>query len=139
MWTFRDQIHLQNVSAVRGRDVVIHTDNHDIEVEAFADTFAMPLIRQIGKANIAGQLPADDISHIVRCGSGSLRVFRGDCLRNSVVHWVVLLDIGRCRLAIGLRRRRSPVLRGAIRYGSWFSNDVSHVRRVGVIVWWEGG
>lgn len=46
---------------------LIHTDNHDIEVETLADTLAVPLVGQVGKTNIAGKLAADDVLHI---GSG---------------------------------------------------------------------
>lgn len=37
------------------------TNNHDVEVEAFADTLAVPLVWQIGKANVTGQLPANNV------------------------------------------------------------------------------
>ena len=45
------------------------TDNHDVEVEAFADTLAVPLVGQVGKADITSQLPADDVP-VVRDGRG---------------------------------------------------------------------
>ncbi len=41
------------------------TDNHDVEVEALSDALAVPLVREVGKANVACQLPANHISAIV--------------------------------------------------------------------------
>lgn len=52
-----------------------HTDNHDIEVEALADTFAMPLIWQVCESDKASQLSADNVSHIASCRSGCLWIF----------------------------------------------------------------
>lgn len=47
------------------------TDNHDIEVEALADTLAVPLVGKIGETNVACQLSANDVSHVAGgLGSG---------------------------------------------------------------------
>ena len=40
------------------------TNDHDVEVEAFPDALAVPLVREVGKANVPGQLPADDIGSL---------------------------------------------------------------------------
>ena len=40
------------------------TNDHDVEIEALADRLAMPLIRQIRKANIPSQLPPDNIRQL---------------------------------------------------------------------------
>lgn len=41
-----------------------HTDNHNIEAEPFPDTSAMPLVWQVGKSNVTGELSADDVLHV---------------------------------------------------------------------------
>jgi len=41
------------------------TDYHDVEVESFANTLAVPLVREIGKPNIAGQLSSNYILVVV--------------------------------------------------------------------------
>jgi hypothetical protein len=48
---------------------VLLTNNHDVEVEALANALAVPLVRQVGEANIASELPTDNISGIIwwRC------------------------------------------------------------------------
>lgn len=53
------------------------TNDHDVEVEAFPDALAVPLVREVGEANVPGQLPADDI-----CGLGD----RWDKVRRRVVN-----------------------------------------------------
>lgn len=82
-----------------------HTDYHDVEVEALANTLAVPLVGQIGKADVASQLPTNDIAHVTGCGSCSFGVFRRDRLGNARAMRVALADEGRGRLAIGDRRR----------------------------------
>ena len=58
-----DSPKLVSVSA-QGHEISILTNNHDVEVEAFSNTFAVPLIGQICKSHIAGELPTDDVFHI---------------------------------------------------------------------------
>lgn len=55
------------------------TDNHDVEVETLAHTFAVPLIWQVRETNVAGQLPAHDV-HVVGHGGCGLGVLRGHSL-----------------------------------------------------------
>ena len=50
------------------------TNNHDVEVEAFADTLAVPLIGKVGESNVSRQLAANNISHITGSLSSSLWV-----------------------------------------------------------------
>jgi hypothetical protein len=45
------------------------TNNHDVEVETLPDTLAVPLVGQIGKANIASELPADNVPVVVDNGN----------------------------------------------------------------------
>lgn len=72
------------------------TNNHDVEVEAFAHTLAMPLVGQVRETNVAGELPAHNV-HVVGHGRGGLGVLCGHGLgrlrlavspRESVVHVV---------------------------------------------------
>ena len=44
------------------------TDNHDVEVESLANTLAVPLVWEIGKSNIAGQLPSDNVLVVIDDG-----------------------------------------------------------------------
>ena len=53
------------------------TDNHDVEVEPFAHTLAVPLVGQVRKTNVACELPAHNV-HVVRHGSCGLGVLRRD-------------------------------------------------------------
>lgn len=52
-----------------------HTDDHDIEVESLSHTFAMPLVRQVGEADIASQFSPDHVSHVICCGGSSFGIF----------------------------------------------------------------
>jgi len=55
------------------------TDDHHIEVEALADALAVPLVGQVGEADIACELAADDVlivgaaSLLGSCGLGVRR------------------------------------------------------------------
>lgn len=69
-----------------------HTDNHDVEVESLADTLAVPLVGQVGETNIAGQLAANHVLHVVRSLGDSLRVARADSLSISGAHGVGALN-----------------------------------------------
>ena len=51
------------------------TDNHDVKVEALANTLAVPLVRQVGETNVSGQLPADNVPHVASGLSSGLGVF----------------------------------------------------------------
>lgn len=39
----------------------ILTNNHNVEVEALANTLTVPLVGKVGKANVARQLSADNV------------------------------------------------------------------------------
>lgn len=39
----------------------VHTNNHNVEVEAFAYTLTVPLVRQVSEANVPCQLSSDNI------------------------------------------------------------------------------
>lgn len=83
--------------------VRIRTNYHDIEVESLSDTLAVPLVREVSKADIAGQLPSNDVLAVIddrarrRGGSGGcgfeVRTRRRRRLRRGL-------------LAIGRRKRR---------------------------------
>ena len=82
------------------------TNNHDIEVEPLANTLAVPLVREIGKADIAGKLAADNIAVVVDYGdNGSCGV-------------VVRIRLSRLRRLRYWRRRTVGGLRGGGR-PSW--------------------
>jgi hypothetical protein len=38
-----------------------HTNNHNVEVEAFADTLSVPLVGQVGEADVASELSSDNV------------------------------------------------------------------------------
>lgn len=82
----------------------ILTNDHNVEVEALADTLAMPLVGQVGETDVACELPAHDVPHVTRRLSCGLRVPGGDGLRSggaAIEHGVAVLDVvGRCRLAV---------------------------------------
>lgn len=98
-----------------------HTNNHHIEVEALADTLAVPLVGQVGETDVACQLAADHVLHVGGSLGGGLGVAGGDRLGNSGAHWVAALDERRFHAAArggrvpgrdrrrdwGSRRRRS--------------------------------
>jgi hypothetical protein len=42
------------------------TNDHNIEVEALADTLAVPLVGQVRKANVARQLPPNNVLRLAR-------------------------------------------------------------------------
>lgn len=50
------------------------TDNHNVEVEAFPDTLAMPLVWQVGESNESCQLSAHNVSHVAGSSGGDLGV-----------------------------------------------------------------
>lgn len=62
------------------RGVRPRTNNHDVEVESFAHTLAMPLVGQVRETDIACELPAHDV-HVVCHGCGGLGVLCGHGLR----------------------------------------------------------
>ena len=64
-----------------GLDILRRTDNHNIEVEAFSHTLAMPLVGKVGKSNVAGELSAHDIPGIGSCLCRNLGVLRYNRLR----------------------------------------------------------
>src|SRR5215469_4527377 len=67
-------------SSSRTRDA-IRTNYHDVKVEAFPDTLAVPLVWQVSKPNIAGQLPSHNVSHVTGGLCGGLGVFGRYSLR----------------------------------------------------------
>jgi hypothetical protein len=93
------------VSIVTGLHArIVLTNDHDIEIEALAHTLAVPLIRQVCKANVAGQLPAHDVPHVARRCRRRFGVFRGHGLRScsiAIRHGIACGDQRRGRLAIG--------------------------------------
>ena len=60
------------------------TNDHNVEVEAFPHTLAMPLVGQVGETNVSSELSAHNVLHVRRCLSGGLRVLRGHGLRGHV-------------------------------------------------------
>lgn len=54
------------------------TDDHDVEVEALANTLAVPLVGQVGKTDIASKLPSDNVSCVLDRRRSWLR---GNCRR----------------------------------------------------------
>lgn len=60
------------------------TDNHNVEVEAFADALAVPLVGQVCESNVACKLPAHNV-HVVGHGSCGLGVLCGDRLRSLIL------------------------------------------------------
>ena len=113
--TFRDRTHLAAVSAEqvplnRFRAGLKLTHNHHIEVETLADTLTVPLVGQVGKTNVAGQLPANDILHIRSSLSNSLGVLGAHGLSVSRAHWVTALNEGRTGLAAGGRGRNGRAI-----------------------------
>lgn len=50
------------------------TDNHDVKVEAFPDTLAMPLVWQVGESDESCQLSAHNVSHVAGSSGGDLGV-----------------------------------------------------------------
>lgn len=46
------------------------TNNHDIEVETLPDALAVPLVGQVGKANVARQLPPDNVLVVAHSRGG---------------------------------------------------------------------
>ena len=90
--------------AVGLRAQIALTNDHHVEVESLAHTLAVPLIRQVGKANVAGQLPAHDVPHVARRCRRRFGVFRGHGLRScsiAIRHGIACGDQRRGRLAIG--------------------------------------
>src|SRR5690606_10003482 len=41
------------------------TDNHHVEAETFANTLAVPLVWKIGKADVSGELPPDNVLVVI--------------------------------------------------------------------------
>ena len=125
------------------------TDNHDVKVEALADTLAVPLVGQIGETDVAGQLAANDVLHI---GSGlgdGLGVLGANRLGVSGAHGIAAFNergadgaggrgFGtRHRGAIG-RRRRSWKSHGCVSDGI----EILSTRRMNgrrVIGWFRDG
>lgn len=60
-------------STVIGNDW-LRTNNHDVEIETFSNTLAMPLIGQVRKAHVLIQLPPHYVPHIARSLGRSLWV-----------------------------------------------------------------
>lgn len=82
-----------------------HTNNHHIEVETLADTLAVPLVGQVGETDVASQLAADDVLHVVSSLGGGLGIARSDSLVDSGTHWVAALDEWRITARGGRRGR----------------------------------
>lgn len=76
--------------------VQLLTNNHDIKIEALANTLAMPLIGQVGKSNVACELPPHNVPHITSSLSCSLGIFGADSLGGNLCiggHWVLALAV----------------------------------------------
>lgn len=59
------------------RDGDERTNNHDVEVEAFSHTLAVPLVREVSKTDIASKLSSNDVSAVVH-GCRRARNYRLD-------------------------------------------------------------
>lgn len=73
------------------------TDYHNIEIEALANTFAVPLIRQICETDVACELPPYNVPHIASSLSCSFRVFGADGLTGDLLrraHGILSLVVG---------------------------------------------
>ena len=92
-----------DVTAGGGAFLSEHTDNHDVEVKSLADTLAVPLVGQVGETDIAGQLAADHVLHVVGSLGDSLGVARTDSLGISGAHGVGALNERRFLAAGGGR------------------------------------
>lgn len=79
----------------------LHTDNHDVKVESLADTLAVPLVGQVGETDVAGQLAANHVLHVVGSLSDGLGVARANSLSISGAHWVGSLHERRLLAAAG--------------------------------------
>jgi hypothetical protein len=66
----------------------VRTDNHDVKVESLADTLAVPLVGQVGETDVAGQLAANHVLHVVGSLSDGLGVARADSLSITGAHGV---------------------------------------------------
>ena len=67
------------------------TNNHNVEIEPFADTLAVPLIGQIGEPNVSCELPPNNIPHVTSRLCCCLGVFGADGLRGDLLggaHWI---------------------------------------------------
>lgn len=53
------------------------TNDHNVEIEALADALAMPLVGQVGEADVASEFSTHNIPHVTGCLRGRLGVFRG--------------------------------------------------------------
>lgn len=56
--------------------VLLLTNDHNVEVEAFPHTLAMPLVRKVRESNVACELPAHDVPHISGCLCGRFGILR---------------------------------------------------------------
>lgn len=88
------------------------TNNHDVEIEPFAYTFAVPLVGQVCKTDVSSEFPAHNV-HVVGHGGRGLRVLCCDrlcCWRvTAVSHGEGLIHgvaVGRCWGRWGRTRRR---------------------------------
>lgn len=70
-----------------------HTNNHNVEVEALADAFAMPLIGQVGKSDIACELSSNDIPHIAGSLGCSFGISRGNSLSCPPTHRIAFFHV----------------------------------------------
>lgn len=106
-----------------------HTNNHNIEVEAFTDTLSVPLIWQVCKSNVSSELPSYNVPHIAGLLSCNLGIGRSDALRH-LHRW------GRTGLAVGCwrspSRRLGITVRGynCHRVSKWFRKGISVRKRV---------
>ena len=61
------------------------TNYHNVEVEPFTDTLAVPLVRQIGEAHVSCELPSNNIPHVTSRLCRGLGVFGADSLRGDLL------------------------------------------------------
>lgn len=71
------------------------TNDHDVEVEALAHALAMPLVGQVGEADVARQLPPNDVPIVAHSWRSCSHRVRWSLARN--------LRSGRRRLDGGQR------------------------------------
>ena len=76
------------------------TNYHDIEVESLSHALSVPLVWQVGKANIASQFSAHNVPHVARGQSCRFWILRTDGLRCPLTHRIAPLYIRRCSFAI---------------------------------------
>jgi hypothetical protein len=73
------------------------TNDHDVEVEALADALAVPLVGQVGEADVARQFPSHNVAHVAGGLRGGFGVLGRNGLGNSAWRRVIRLHVGQRR------------------------------------------